>query len=289
MIKKENFHAKLKPLAKLVLSFSITGSLLLSMSGCYLFPTENNDPAPPLKKPPEITYDTVEAKRQPIEDKLEVLGKIMPSRRIEVNFKGWGRVTGVYVAVGDTVQKGEVMAEAELIKGDGNIEPSKITAPITGKVIYVKTSRIGASIDSNDTFVELAESTQMQAVYKGNSAAFFPVGAKVKVEINGKAYEGEVTSSPVAKNEEAGQVEVKVKDLPADILMGEPAMISYVLRKRENVLLLPSDRVYQSRGKWYVHVLEDGIRQERYVDVGIQSGAFVEITRGIKEGDKILK
>jgi multidrug efflux pump subunit AcrA (membrane-fusion protein) len=38
----------------------------------------------------------------------------------------------------------------------------------------------------------------------------------------------------------------------------------------------------------YVYVLEDGIRSERNIDIGIENATEVEITEGLEEGELIV-
>ena len=56
------------------LVFLVIILLVIGLSGCYLFPKEEEVLAPPLIEPPEITYETLEATRGTIEKKITASG-----------------------------------------------------------------------------------------------------------------------------------------------------------------------------------------------------------------------
>lgn len=86
--------------------------LFFWVAGCKLFPEEEQILAPPLKEPPAVTYDTIEIKKDVFEIKTECTGFFISVNQKSFYFKNrGGNLKQVYVATGDTVKKGDLLAE----------------------------------------------------------------------------------------------------------------------------------------------------------------------------------
>ncbi len=87
---------------------------LLIYSGCALFPNEETMLAPPLVKPEEITYDTEEVRVDDIERSLQFSGYFVPIVKDDYFFTSQsGRLKDIYFYTGDTVSKGDLLAELQ--------------------------------------------------------------------------------------------------------------------------------------------------------------------------------
>ena len=96
------------------LVFLVIILLVIGLSGCYLFPKEEEVLAPPLIEPPEITYETLGATRGTIEKKITASGTFVSIEQGNMFFKNrGGRLKKVYVKVGDIVEKGDLLAELD--------------------------------------------------------------------------------------------------------------------------------------------------------------------------------
>jgi HlyD family secretion protein len=69
------------------------------------------------------------------------------------------------------------------------------------------------------------------------------------------------------------------------ILPGTSADVEIILARRNGVLRVPSSAVSGGAG---VLVVEDGRLAERTVETGLKSWAFVEVTKGLAEGDTVV-
>ncbi|MFW5684405.1 MAG: efflux transporter periplasmic adaptor subunit, partial [Spirochaetota bacterium] len=61
-----------------------------------------------------------------------------------------------------------------------------------------------------------------------------------------------------------------------------------VLAEREDVLVLPKRAVQRYATRRYVHVLVNGVRVERDVEIGLETATEVEIVRGLEEGEEVV-
>jgi multidrug efflux pump subunit AcrA (membrane-fusion protein) len=85
---------------------------LLTFTGCPLFPKEEEILAPPLKEPPQITYDTILIKKGLFEKKVECTGYFISVNQRNLCFTNrGGRLKALRVVPGDVVKKGDIVAE----------------------------------------------------------------------------------------------------------------------------------------------------------------------------------
>jgi macrolide-specific efflux system membrane fusion protein len=82
---------------------------------------------------------------------------------------------------------------------------------------------------------------------------------------------------------------LEVFGLPEGIRMGEPASIVLTFEKRENVIVIPRMLVNSFANRKFVNVLNDGIREERDIEVGIQNNTEVEVIKGLEEGELLIR
>jgi hypothetical protein len=66
------------------------------------------------------------------------------------------------------------------------------------------------------------------------------------------------------------------------------AHINEVLAASYNVLRVPAIGVHSVDGRYFVYVLEDGLRRMRTVEIGLVTHNFVEIISGLAEGDVVV-
>lgn len=82
------------------------------ISGCSMFPAEEETLAPPLEVPEEITYNTVEAKTGYIEDSIKEKATFVAYDEVDFFYENnSGRLKKIYVNLGDRAKKGDVIAE----------------------------------------------------------------------------------------------------------------------------------------------------------------------------------
>lgn len=87
-------------------------SILLNLTGCGLFPTEEETLAPPLVEPEEITYRTAEVTIGYIEDSIKKQAYFVPVVDKDHFFTTRaGRLKAIHAELGDAVTEGDVIAE----------------------------------------------------------------------------------------------------------------------------------------------------------------------------------
>ena len=103
------------------------GCALLVLSGCSMFPQEEETLAPPLKQPVEVEYTTEEAVVGTISEEVSDTCTAVATQEYSLSF---GERSGVLrskeVVVGDTVTKGQVIARLDGGDAEAQLEKEKI-------------------------------------------------------------------------------------------------------------------------------------------------------------------
>ena len=70
---------------------------------------------------------------------------------------------------------------------------------------------------------------------------------------------------------------------------GTRGYIDFYIDSRQEVLTLPNLAVQSSDDKYYVYVVnDDGVREVKWIEVGLVGNETIEITGGLTEGEKVV-
>ncbi len=170
---------------------------------------------------------------------------------------------------------------------------SRLLSPIDGKVTYVADIQTGDYVDTYQTVVTVADPTQLQLRYAEERVGEFMTGMEVVVMYEREEYEGTVVMTPVdqpldAKESMKQTVLIDLAALPQDARIGADAQIIATLERSEDTIVLPRYAINKNFGRTYVNVVVNNIREERDVEVGIQSETEVEILKGLEIGELVI-
>lgn len=118
--------------------------------------------------------------------------------------------------------------------------------------------------------------------------------ATVRVDsISGKIYQGEVNQVSTVGTTTNGvtffDVGISVKN-DGQLRNGMTATAEIIVQDKKDILLLPIEALQQQQGKRYVTLMKpDGTKEEKHeIKIGIRNKTFIEVTEGLKEGDKVV-
>jgi len=175
-----------------------------------------------------------------------------------------------------------------------------IRAPISGVIASVSTEQgetVAAGL-SAPTFVTIIDLERLQVdafvdevdigkVREGLRAVFtvdtFP----------GREFEGNVSAiypkAVIQDNVVNYDVVVEITTPYVGLLRPEmTASVTIFLEERKGVLAIPLEAVKRIRGRNIVYVLQDGRPKEIEVKLGWKEGRWIEIARGLEEGQMVL-
>ena len=320
-----------------------TSVAALTLQSCFLLPKEEEILEPPLVESTEVTYSVHTATRGAIETRVVVSGSFQYTHQEPLHFtyRG-GRLKRILVNYGDSVEKGQVLAEldtdtlaleieqqeirlqkaqlslqrlitlgsdrfqVEIARLDLKLEQlrlqsledehrkAQLVTTMDGVVVYIGKYFPGDFVNAYTTLVQIADPSEMMVVYKGFESSEFPFGTRVDVKIRTKTYGGEVVLTPLNMPADAPEalrdsVLIRLDTMPEDVSSGESATIFRILEKREDAIVIPRNLVRRYMDSTFVYILEDGIKKERNVEIGLETPTQVEIVKGIDAGEAIIE
>ena len=119
------------------------------------------------------------------------------------------------------------------------------------------------------------------------------VGQKVDITVNGRDYEGEVSSISGTATKNAGGVpvvdaKIRIKNPDDQLILGVEATNKIHMNFSDNTIVVPYEYVGADADTDYVMVLENGIAKRHDVTLGLTTSTDAEILSGLQEGDQLI-
>lgn len=174
------------------------------------------------------------------------------------------------------------------------LDATQLRAPTSGVVTWVNRQAIeGEPIQAFQRILQVSDPSQLIFRYEGRDASEFSVGMTCTITVRDVEYPATVTLTPLSvpydrREEFENTVHITPTDALPDVRAGTSATAQLILAERDDVLVLPKRAVQRYGTRRYVHVLVDGVRVERDVEVGLETATEVEIVRGLDEGEEVV-
>ena len=192
------------------------------------------------------------------------------------------------------------LAQNQLDRLQNQLAQTKLISQIDGVVTYLNNANEGDFMNAYSTVVAISDPKQLQLVAIFSNPSILSevqIGTKVQATIKDKVYNGNVIQNPASapyttdkdQQEKNGKtLIINLDNLPDNVTMGNTADIVITTAKKDNTPIIPRSALSSFLGRDFVHVLNGEIRSEVDVETGIESSTEVEITKGLKEGQKVI-
>ncbi len=173
-------------------------------------------------------------------------------------------------------------------------ENTVLRAPISGRVTWMQLMNVGEPVGTYSSIVTISDPTQLVLQYENSKAAEFPVGMKVSIVHERQTYTGTVESNPQTNpprenGSKSDYARFTIDDFDlTTVAAGASAQVTAVLDSREDAIVLSKNRVNTFQTRYYVNVLVDGLKEERDIQIGLQTATEVEVLNGLEEGELII-
>jgi RND family efflux transporter MFP subunit len=188
-------------------------------------------------------------------------------------------------------------ARADEVAARRMSELSVLRSPIAG-VVTKLTAAIGASADPSQPLVEVSDPTALDVLMNvtPTDAAKVHVGAKVALSA-GQSASGEPlgigsvvdVSGTIDSTSRGVAVRVEAPTTRRPLRIGETIFGQIALYTSPSAIVIPADALVPSGEDFTVFVVDpNGIAHERDVKVGGKTDSTVEITDGLRAGERIV-
>lgn len=189
-------------------------------------------------------------------------------------------------------------ARAALDKAKKNLEDAELKAPCNGEILALN-YKIGETVSTNNDFAVI---TDGQGI-KVNAAVlemdikdvYLGQPAEVELEsIPSQIFTGKVTyidTLPI--NDPNGvvayNVEIRLDEPEASIKSGSSCLVTFVIKQKKDVLMIPNDAVKMINGKQTVEIKDkEGSLTLRQVKTGFTDGTNVEVIKGLQLNETVI-
>ena len=204
----------------------------------------------------------------------------------------------------DKVLSEKLMAEAALENAAAQLAKTDIFSPLDG-VLDAKLAEVGETVGPGTPLADLVDVSRVKVIapVPEKDVVFVKVGDRLKVIIDALGFaelEGQVIF--VKQVADAGTltfpVHMAVDNRAGLIRPGMIARVALVRRRFDQALAVPLFALIRSASGsvvsgpqamcYHVFVEEGGAARRRDVQVGILEGAFIQVTAGLKPGDRLI-
>ena len=191
----------------------------------------------------------------------------------------------------------ERQAQSELKRSKSSKDDYIIKAPLNGTVLNDYSISAGAMISPSSPILDIADLSRLKATLKIPESKIFTVKKGMPVTIRFDAlpneeFKGYVTATDqyVEPSTRTSNVEIELDNRAAGgkLRPGMFGQASITEREAKNVIAIPESSLHSSESGFYVLVAESGKAKQRVISVGIRQDSLVEITKGLKTGDKVI-
>lgn len=201
----------------------------------------------------------------------------------------------------DKVSKDKIIlqeANDKLQNLENKEQVPSIIAPFSGTVVSVSSGiRSGQNVDKGTTLIEIADMSHLQLVLPIDELDILKVhpGQTVNVQLNAlpkQEVQGKVSSiadvGKVQNGVSTFNVTVDLQPI-SQIKPGMTGQGDILTANKSGVLIIPITAIQVKNGKQYVMLETSGGKNKlTKIKTGIHNDSYVEVTSGLKKGDKIV-
>ena len=193
------------------------------------------------------------------------------------------------VAQAQLAQRQSMLAETRYM-----LNLTRLAAPLNG-VVTRRWVEPGASVSPSTRVLSIADSDTMRITVPltAEDAALVhsDMSFRIRVEsVSGREFAGKLarinrSSEPAG---ETARAEIHLSNPDGLLKTGMKAVLSLPLREAHEVFLLPTESVFELKGKSYVYTVAAGKTRLRAVVKGFEQDGQVAIRSGLEEGEAVI-
>ena len=272
---------------------------ILIFTGCTK-PAQQNPNAAPMgmdEKPAETVFavNAFLSYKGDLNGYLEFGGDVSAVSSVDVLPDTNGKLSKIYVSVGDVVKKDQVLAEVDASRPGMTYSASPVKAPVSGTITSFATS-VGNMVAASMTIGRISSTDKLEIKTSVPERFISKIKLNQKATLTFDAYPGEtfyakVTKiSPVLDTSTRTMGVTLVLDPPdSKIKIGMYARIKLITDHKSNAIIIPAScLVTRSQEQCVFVVNPDNTVSLKKVTVGIKVDDMVEILSGLEGNEKVV-
>jgi multidrug efflux pump subunit AcrA (membrane-fusion protein) len=239
---------------------------------------------------------------------LEVNGNIVSEQQLTVMPETAGKLVSVKTGLGETVRKGELLAEIDPSRPGSDYSLSQVYAPVSG-IVTSSPVATGSTVSTNTGLftVAAAGSLEIEAMIPEREVGQLRKGLRAEIKLEafpGETFTAELVRLSPVLDPSSRTKKITLRFLADDLRInsGMFAKIKLNTRSYENVISIPHEAITEKRGSTVVYVINgDAINTDsintntnnvsvsmREVISGVSIDGETEIKSGLEAGEKVV-
>ncbi len=243
----------------------------------------------------EVSVRVMTVERIDLQNTIAGNGNVVDPSSLDVYSEVAGTLTSLDVKLGQYVQKDQVLATVDPSRAGVTYKQSVIKAPASGTILLLPFVQ-GSVVSMQAPIARIGLLDDLEVVLDIAERHIGTVGVGTKAQLTFKAFGDEVFQAEVVRlspvlNPATRTLEIalKVEDPERKIKSGMFPSVVLQTEKLEQVLAIPRSALLYTGSQAYVFTVgSDGLAHKHMVDVGLQVGDLVQITKGLAQGDSLI-
>jgi len=218
---------------------------------------------------PVFAVNTTTAVQGQIWDYIALSGDIIAGSTVDVYSDVAGKVTRVYVDVGQRVGRGAPIAAVDPSKPGMNFIPGVANAPIAGTVIALP-AQVGATVSQAVPLARISGNNALEIKVYVAERFISKVAMNQTCEITLDAWPGEVfrgtvteVSPVVDPASRTMEIKINVSNQGDKLKEGMFAKVKLITEQKESIVKIPASALIQRFGEDYVYIVEEAPPEEK--------------------------
>jgi multidrug efflux pump subunit AcrA (membrane-fusion protein) len=285
----------------ILLLASVALALLLAVSSCA-----KKDAAKAAPQISAIAVSTTFAEQRSIADYLGLSGDIVSGSSVDTYSDAAGKVTRLYVAVGDRVARNAPLVEVDPSRPGMTYRAAIVRSPIAGTVTALP-AQIGMTVAQTVPVCRIAGSGALEIRLYVAERFISKIALGLPCEITLDAWPGETfrgsireVSPTVDAASRTMEIKVNVENPGARLKSGMFAKVKIITERKDGAVTIPENAMQQRFGETYVYVAEADrnsggggssggyLAHKRIVKPGIAIDGILEVAEGLREGEEVI-
>jgi len=283
--------------AKKIFSVIILSILTLSVLGACK--GKDKKAQAKAKEAPVFAVNTTLAVKGQIQNYLTFSGDLVSGSTIDVYSEAAGRVTDIYVSVGQRVGRGSQIAAVDPSRPGMTFRQNIAYAPIGGTVVAIP-AQVGMTVSQAVPLVRISGGGALEIKLSIAERFISRMAMNQPCEITLDAWPGEIfrgsiseVSPTVDLASRTMDIRVNVKDTSSKLKPGMFAKVRVITEQKNDIVKVPAAAVISRFGEQFVYVIakddqDNDIVKKKTVVPGILIDNIMEIKSGLEPSDEIV-
>jgi len=234
-----------------------------------------------------------------IQDYIPLSGDIVAGSTVDAYPEAAGRITRLYVSVGDRISRGASIASIDPSRPGLTYRESIATAPIGGTVVALP-AQVGMTVTQAVPLARIAGGGALELRLHVAERFISKIALNQPCEITLDAWPGEIFQGSVSEisptvdpTSRTMEVKVNVNNAGSRLKAGMFAKVRVITESKNNIVKIPATAVINRFGEQYVFSVdrsdaENPVVRRRVIVPGILIDGVMEIQSGLAPDEEIV-